>query len=325
MKKVSVIVPVYNVSKYLCRCISSILNQTFTDFELILINDGSTDNSLEILRKYEVQDSRIVVIDKANEGVSATRNLGIESAQGEYIMFCDSDDFVDKRWIETLYNAAIQYPDAWINCEYYKYYSITEKAEVHCLGDVVKNTAFPKSEYYLYYKYQYTHSCWNRIYQRVIVENNHIRFSLSTSVGEDVLFNIEYLKQCNMIYHIACPLYYWNDDNSQSLSRKANPRYYDIIKRLYFPRLSVISDADKQSFIDEYFYRFYCSLKTANEILPKRQRNRYGNYILNDHEFLHSVKNASNIACGWKLRMVLMSRINIIFLAFLRFEEVKHK
>ena len=92
---VSIIIPVYNASKYLYRCLDSILNQTFRDFELILINDGSTDNSLEILREYETKDSRIIVIDKPNEGVSAARNQGIEIAKGEYIMFCDSDDYVE--------------------------------------------------------------------------------------------------------------------------------------------------------------------------------------------------------------------------------------
>ena len=93
--KVSIVVPVYNVEKYLDRCIKSILNQKYQDMEIILINDGSTDNSLAICEKYREQDSRIIIINKANQGLSAARNDGVAAASGEYIMFIDSDDYID--------------------------------------------------------------------------------------------------------------------------------------------------------------------------------------------------------------------------------------
>ena len=117
---ISIIIPVYNTSKYLHRCLDSILNQTFCDFELILINDGSTDNSLEILREYEAKDSRIVVIDKPNEGVSSARNQGIEIAQGEYIMFCDSDDYVAENWCVILIDGIQHHPNSLCICDFYK-------------------------------------------------------------------------------------------------------------------------------------------------------------------------------------------------------------
>ena len=93
---ISIIVPIYNVEKYLSRCVDSILNQTFTDFELILVDDGSTDNSGKICDEYAEKDCRIKVIHKDNWGVSSARNVGLENSVGEYIMFCDSDDFVEK-------------------------------------------------------------------------------------------------------------------------------------------------------------------------------------------------------------------------------------
>lgn len=107
MPEISIIVPVYNVEKYLKKCIDSILNQTFTDFELILVDDGSTDNSVAICDKYVNMDNRIKVIHKENCGVSAARNTGVESAIGNYIGFVDNDDYIDKDMYELLYNDII--------------------------------------------------------------------------------------------------------------------------------------------------------------------------------------------------------------------------
>lgn len=99
----TVIVPVYNAEEYLDRCIESILNQTFTNYELLLVNDGSKDNSLQILRKFEKIDKRITVFTQENQGVSVARNQGIENAKGEYICFIDSDDWVENDYLENLY------------------------------------------------------------------------------------------------------------------------------------------------------------------------------------------------------------------------------
>ena len=109
MTKVSVVVPVYNVEKYLNRCIDSILNQTFRDFELILVDDGSTDQSGRICDEYKEKDNRIVVIHKTNGGLSDARNYGIDRAKGEYITFIDSDDWIKERYIEVLYNNAVKF------------------------------------------------------------------------------------------------------------------------------------------------------------------------------------------------------------------------
>ena len=96
MPKISIIVPVYKVEKFLPKCIDSILSQTFTDFELILVDDGSPDNCGKICDEYAHKDDRVVVVHKLNEGVSIARNKGLDVAKGEYILFCDSDDFVSK-------------------------------------------------------------------------------------------------------------------------------------------------------------------------------------------------------------------------------------
>lgn len=108
MTKVSIIVPVYNVEKYLKRCLDSLVNQTLKDIEIICVNDGSTDGSLAILNEYVRNDDRIVVINQENSGQSVARNRGIDVAKGEYIGFVDSDDWVCEDYFERLHNSAIQ-------------------------------------------------------------------------------------------------------------------------------------------------------------------------------------------------------------------------
>lgn len=101
---ISIVIPVYNVENFLERCITSVLNQTFENIEIILVNDGSTDNSLRICQQYEKIDSRIFIINQENQGLSAARNSGINQARGKYICFIDSDDWIHEKYLEILYN-----------------------------------------------------------------------------------------------------------------------------------------------------------------------------------------------------------------------------
>ena len=109
MPKISIIVPVYNVEKYLPKCLDSLINQTLKDIEIIAVNDGSTDNSLSVLKEYAQKDSRIVIIDKENSGPGACRNIGIEKAKGEFIQFVDSDDWIEPETCEVCYQKAIEH------------------------------------------------------------------------------------------------------------------------------------------------------------------------------------------------------------------------
>ena len=115
MPKISIIVPIYNVEKYLDKCVSSILNQTFTDFELLLVDDGSPDRCGEMCDEYAKKDSRVKVIHRKNGGLSAARNSGIDAACGKYIGFIDSDDYIEENMYEHLYDVITKY-DADIAC-----------------------------------------------------------------------------------------------------------------------------------------------------------------------------------------------------------------
>lgn len=127
MPKISIIVPVYNVGEYLEICIDSILNQTFKDFELILVNDGSTDNSLKICNYYKNIDNRICIIDKKNGGLSSARNAGLDIAKGEYIGFIDSDDYIHPQMYELLYNQIIKNKADISMCDFKKVYEFDKK------------------------------------------------------------------------------------------------------------------------------------------------------------------------------------------------------
>ena len=117
---ISIIVPVYNVESYLERCIESILNQSFKEFELILVNDGSTDSCKDICNEYKTKDKRIKVIHKENGGLSSARNAGLDIARGKYIGFVDSDDFINKDMYKTLFNTIQDNNSDMIICDYYK-------------------------------------------------------------------------------------------------------------------------------------------------------------------------------------------------------------
>lgn len=124
MPKISVIVPVYNVAKYLERCLESILSQSFKDFEIICVNDGSTDNSLEILQQYAKKDKRIKIINQKNSGAGYSRNIGINAALGNYLSFIDADDWIDELFLEKVYHLAeVSSADIIETTKSYNYYS----------------------------------------------------------------------------------------------------------------------------------------------------------------------------------------------------------
>jgi len=146
--KVSIIVPVYNVELYLEECLYSIINQTFEDIEIILINDGSTDHSLEIMEKFAKKDNRIKIISQKNKGVSEARNAGILIASGDYILFVDSDDVILTNTIEILYNKIIQTGSDLLLGNVLYYYPNGSKVLVSKRNDELNNLTCIPSEFF---------------------------------------------------------------------------------------------------------------------------------------------------------------------------------
>ena len=213
--KISVIVPVYNTEKYLKRCIDSILAQSFSDFELLLIDDGSTDASPAICDEYAAKDTRVRVFHKPNGGVSSARNIGIENTQGNFITFIDADDWIAENYLRILYR------NDNIDFSMLNYRAIGwnewEKREYH-------NQDYNESTLNLFLN-NYLISCntpWGKLFKRCIILDKHIRFNEMLSYGEDTLFVIEYLKNVKSVHLDNYEGYYYNCENQLSLSRSVD-------------------------------------------------------------------------------------------------------
>ena len=196
MPQISVIVPVYNVEPYLHCCVDSILGQTFRDFELILVDDGSPDNCGAICDEYAAKDSRVKVIHQENGGVSRARNAALEVAKGAYITFCDSDDYYAATWLEDLY-AGIG--DADVAVAQYSRVSdegSTGRTSNHECGVYEIRNADDRIQYTVQNVFGGKHGweVWTRLFRAEIIRHNHIRFCESCgNFAEDLGFVLEYM------------------------------------------------------------------------------------------------------------------------------------
>lgn len=199
MPKISVIVPVYNVEKYLPQCLDSILAQTFTDFELILVNDGSKDRSGNICDEYAQKDSRIVVIHKENGGASSARNSGLDIAKGEWISFIDSDDYVTPNYLSDLIS------EAQANCASLVIQGhIYQKkgSETSATLTISKVFQLPEQADLIWQNLNVFKYCgpYGKIFSNKTIKAHNVRYSQGMIIAEDYDFLLKYIKHCNRIY-----------------------------------------------------------------------------------------------------------------------------
>ncbi len=193
IKNVSIIVPVYNVEKYLARCIDSVLAQTSSEWELLLINDGSTDNSGKICDRYAKLDPRIRVFNKSNGGVSSARNLGIDNANGSYLTFLDSDDSLEPNTISHLLELVKKYTQVdLIDFPVYHYGESPNKDRKVCVDKLQSIDNEDEKTQYWYYNPRFE-SC-GRLYRRSLL--GALRFNMDLRVGEDTVFFLNYYLKC---------------------------------------------------------------------------------------------------------------------------------
>lgn len=208
-KKVSVIVPIYNMEKYLEKCINSIINQDYKNLEIILVNDGSTDSSLEICNKYKKQDDRIIVIDKKNSGQAEARNVGLEKATGYYISFIDSDDWIDKKMISSLVKNMEMYSCDVSVCSLHLTKNINED---NCNDKYRIKIINPEDAEYITAKYGYGASVCNKMYKKAVIENI---FFEKSSCNEDGTFNDKvYNKSNKIVFQNSKYYHYFLRENS---------------------------------------------------------------------------------------------------------------
>jgi glycosyltransferase involved in cell wall biosynthesis len=327
---VSIIVPVYNVERYLHRCIDSILAQTFSNFELILINDGSTDKSGTICDYYANKDKRVKVVHMTNGGVSKARNMGLELAQGDYLMFCDSDDYVEANWCNDLY-LTIKHGR--------KVLPVIGVRVVNAIGDGKKESikAFQQkmvlknNRYFELYKIGLSASLWCKIYDRKIVEDNSVYFDINVNRGEDLLFNLSYILHVDSIISIPTIGYNYIHSNENSLFNgyrkdlsEINVMVYYAWKE-YFNKLNVEKE-QLEEFATYFYLNFLNMLKYTFDQRNKDnliKKIRLNNYILNSKEFNECL----NLADTSKedLRYIKLLKTNNYYLVWVAEQVIKIK
>ena len=206
---VSIIVPVYNAEATISRCIESIINQEYRDFELLLIDDGSIDSSGTICDRYAAEDSRIRLIHKENTGVSETRNMALDLACGTYLQFLDSDDWITPNATRLFVEEAERYHCDMVISDFYR---VVGKRVAH-KGDIDDDCVLTQEEFSAHMLQNpadfYYGVLWNKLYRHDIVEKYHLRMNPEISWCEDFMFNLEYIRHAEVFYALQVPVYYY--------------------------------------------------------------------------------------------------------------------
>ena len=242
--KITVVVPVYNVEKYLSKCIDSIINQTYQNIELILVNDGSTDSSLEICRKFK-NDNRVIIIDKPNGGLSSARQAGIDKASGDYICMIDSDDYIEIDFVEKMYKKIYNDKSDICVCET-RFYS-DDKEKIYGFNEDIEECVkltkdiLTKKYFSLIINY-YMSDSWNKIYRTSFIKESNVRFTLEKKYnGTDLLFNHRLILHAPQISILKEPLY-----NHQILENSRVRRKNKELQKGFMLIMSqIINETDK--------------------------------------------------------------------------------
>lgn len=287
--KISIIVPVYNTEKYLKKCIQSILNQTFSDFELILVDDGSTDESGGMCDHFALIDSRIIVVHKQNSGVSSARNTGIKISKGKYIMFCDSDDSVEPQWCELFYIAIEKYPKNYIVSNIWLCSKEHKVKKSNMQFDNLSDLS-----YFDIFKMGLSGYSVNKIFDKNTVIQNNIFFDEKLNLGEDAIFNIDYFKMCEKITYIKTPTYFYQN-NQNSLMHAHHNNILELYLPLFYKRTPLIKEENLSEFCDIYLYLF---INMFDDIFKEHNKSllfklQYNQRMLNSKEFRFCLEHAS--------------------------------
>lgn len=285
--KISIVVPVYNAEQYVGECIESILNQSFNNIELILINDGSKDRSGFICDEYAKKDNRIKVIHKKNEGVSIARNIGIKNASGEYIAFVDGDDLVDKKIYTTMLQAINKTNSDLVMCRYERVYSdgkselavepliegiydkeqIFDKLILDMIGNDLSNMSKPLI----------MGSTCRCLYKKEIIDKYKIEFPI-IKIAEDMLFHLYYLVACKKVYVVEQALYYYRYNELSATKNYINHLWEVLMYQLELVedglnKFNLLNSKSKDRLeINTFYFISWCFTNECNPRNPKKYR-----------------------------------------------------
>lgn len=268
--KISIVIPVYNASKYLSKCLDSVINQSYSNIEIVLVDDGSRDNSGNICDEYSNKDKRIKVIHKENGGVSYTRNTGIKKATGDYITFVDSDDLVHSDYVRKLVENVDS--DTLSVCQIENFYD-----KVNYSNDLSdEKLEFQTKNFIELCRLTLLNTPCCKLFNLDILRKNKIMFDTKLSLGEDLLFNLDYLKYVGKIVVTNNKLYFYRRSDSNTLSTAYNPNMASI-QTLLFDRYTDFFegriDDDKRCLFDSY------RLSTITIVIENEFKNKDVSFI----------------------------------------------
>ena len=351
MPKISVIMPVYNSEQFLDMAVKSVLNQTFEDFELILVNDGSTDNSPEMCDRYKEKDGRVVVIHQENHGICATRNIGLSAARGEYICFIDNDDEYAPRLLEENYELVIQHDADVVKCGYRVDESFADGFVDHRCNAAEKLTVIEKESkaerYFEVLQAGAFYTIWNAIYKRSFLVENNLKFNEHCRFGyEDWVFGFMLYQKVNkMVLNPEIQYFYYQrythstcrkyDDNRLEASFLACKHEQEMLDEIGIQEwMPLRKEEALEVNIAEILKSLNnpaCKLKTrekAQRLLDIRNRPFF-EVRLND-AFLKRLKGHSKtkyivVRLFYKKRMKTLVRLSKIYFAYLGKKKRKNK
>jgi len=343
---VSVIVPVYNVESYLPKCVNSLLKQTLKDLEIILVDDGSSDNCGKICDEYREKDKRIKVIHKKNGGPSLARNSGLEKASGEYIAFVDSDDWCEPDMLEKLYKTGCSYKaDVVVAGTIIDYandsYSITKQfaRDQYCttkVGIAKAITIMDEAGVF--------NTCWNKFYRREVIVSNSLVFKQEYTTGEDLLFNCEYFKHIQSVNLVTAAFYHYVRRDEETLVAKyrkdlyAQVNYFNSVRKELYNYYNMRSEAEQRCYARTYIeyifscipniYRKQCDMSVyekyrfIRELMQDKQHKAYFGLYQPDSfygqlfQFLFILKNSFIMYGVYSILFLMRNNLEQLYRAF---------
>ena len=290
MAKITVIVPVYNMEKYIERCLKSLLSQTLEDIEIIVVNDGSTDRSKEIILDFLESQNNIIYKEKENEGVAVARNYGLKAASGEYITFLDPDDYIEKDMYEKMYNKAKEEEEEadLVECDFYWEYPNKKKQDVGkvYLGkkDMLVNVRVMP---------------WNKLIKKSIIQDNNIRFPKGLKY-EDVEFTYKLVPYCNKVSFVKKPFVHYmqrEDSASYSYNEKVADMFLVLDNVIEYYKSNGLYEEYKEEL--EYVYTRYLLCSSFKRITKIKDK------AIKEKLLFETWKNLNEKFPNWKKNKIL--------------------
>lgn len=271
--KFSIVIPVYNVEKYIEKCLLSIVEQTYSDYEIIVVDDGSKDKSGQICDEFAKQYDNIKVIHIPNGGVSNARNIGLQNASGEYVWFIDSDDYIAADALSVIDSHVRKHQkldmlifDAVVVDE-----NGNESGKITCDLPCDQSLQFKRHKQFVYANT----SLWNRIYRMDMIHKKQLRFATNITIAEDLLFNYEYLPECQDVYYEKDALYYYIQRKNSAMSGAGKNRdVQKVFERLilYYKEKELYDTyKDEVEYLAIYHYFIVTSVRMVRCGVPKKE------------------------------------------------------